>query len=130
MVLTQLTLTFGFAMTSAFLCLLLGAYSGKRYSNATLISIIAIGTIIPLIIHFIYLQFEPSVLVLDWPLDLGTFGPLWNPLTAIWLASLSGGIFGMIAGNYWGQDDISCFRCLLGPFSLIFLLSILIIFLP
>ena len=130
MVLTQTTLTFGLAMTSAIISLVIGAYSGKRFSSAIAISFILIFAILPLAFYFIYLQLVASVSVWDWLVNLGSFTGLWNPGMAIWLASSLGGIFGLIAGNYWGQDDVSCFRCLLGPFILVFLLSIVMIFLP
>ena len=117
-------------MTSGILSLVLGAYGVKLYSKAIFVSIIMFCLVIPLIHYFIFLQVEPFVLVLDWPLNEGSFLSLWNPFSAIWLASLLGGFLGIISGNYWGQGDASCLRCLLAPFILIFLLSIVIVFLP
>ncbi|MFW9909827.1 MAG: hypothetical protein ACFFEF_14765 [Candidatus Thorarchaeota archaeon] len=125
-----MTLTFCLAMTSGVLSLLLGAYGVKLYSRAIFVSIIIFCLILPLIHYFIFLQAEPFVPVLDWPLEAGSFLSLWNPFSAIWLTSILGGFLGIISGNYWGQGDVSCLRCLLVPFILIFLLSIVIIFLP
>ena len=130
MIFSQVTLAFGISMVAGVLSLLLGAFSGKRYSAVTGLSIIIFCTILPIAMYFVYLQIEPSVLIFDWPLDPGSFLYLWNPFSAIWLVSMFSGFLGVMAGNYWGQGDDSCFRCLLGPFILIFVLSIVIIFLP
>jgi hypothetical protein len=130
MVLTQATLAFGISMTASLLALFVAAYGAKQYSKVTFISILMFLFVIPLGMHYLYLQLEPFVLVLDWPLEVGSFLAYWSPTLAIFLASILGGLMGYFAGNYWGQGDSSCFRCQLVPFILIFLLSIVIIFLP
>ena len=130
MVLTQMTLAFTLSMTASMLSLLVAAYGAKLASKVTLISILMFMILIPLGMNYLYLQIEPSVLVLDWPLEVGRFLAFWNPTSAIFLASMLGGFLGYFSGNYWGQGDSSCLRCLMGPFILIFLVSVVMVFLP
>ncbi len=130
MALTQMTLVFSLSMISGILSLLLGAVGRKQFDNKTIISVIVFCAAIPLIMYFVYLNLEVYVVILDWPLESGSFLALWNPLTAILIASWLGGFLGIISGGYWGQEDVSCLQCILGPFIVLFLISIVILFLP
>jgi hypothetical protein len=130
MVLTQMTLALCLSMASGTLSVLLGAFGRKRFSNVTIISILVFCVLLPLITHSCYLGLETYVTVLDWPLEASSFLGLWNPLTAILIASWIGGFLGIVSGKYWEQNDRSCLQCLLGPFIILFLVSIVILFLP
>ncbi len=130
MVLTQFTLALCISLAAAIVSVLIGAVGRRNYSNITIISVIVFCVIVPIALYPMYLVLEIYATVLDWPVEVGSFLGLWTPLTAIMIASWLGGFLGMISGKYWGEDDRSCLQCLLGPFIVLFLISIVILALP
>ena len=130
MVLTQITLALSIALVAAIISLLVGAVGMRKAGNVTIISVIAFLVFVPLATYMLYLNLEIYATVLDWPVELGTFLGLWSPPNAILLASMLSGFLGMIAGKYWAEDDRSCLQCLLVPFILVMILSIVILVLP
>ena len=130
MALTQITIALTLALSGVVLSILIGAIGMRKAGNATIISIIVFGAIIPTAMYLIYLNLEIYATVLDWPINLGSFSSLWSPLTAILLGSWLGGFLGMISGKYWAEDDRSCLQCLLGPFIILIIVSLAILALP
>lgn len=127
MVLTQITLTLCVVLSSIIVSVLIGAIGKRSFGNATGISVIVFLIVVPIAMYAIYLVLEIYVMVLDWPITIGSLLSFWNPFTVILIASWLGGVLGMISGKYWEEGDRSCLQCLLGPFIVIFAISIVIL---
>lgn len=120
----------GLSLAAALISILVGSVGMRNAGKATIVSIIVCFIIIPIVTHMIYLNLEIYATILDWPVDMGSFLRLWQPFSVIVIASIFGGFLGMFAGRYWAEGDRSCLQCLMGPFILVMILSIVILVLP
>lgn len=130
MVFTQITLALCLSLIAVIISILIGAIGMRKAGYATIVSIIVFLVIIPIATYLIYLNLEIYAIILDWPVDAGSFLGLWSPPNVIMIASWLGGFLGMFSGKYWAEDDRSCLQCLLVPFILLIAASIVILALP
>ena len=130
MVLSELVLALLIAISGLILAILVGSLGSKYVGQLTLLSIGLFAVALPIVLSFLYIHLVQYVVIMDWPYAGGRYAII-SPLTAIFVASWSGGVLGLYAGKIWGEErDKSCLQCMLVPFFLIFIGILIIAVLP
>ena len=128
---TQFLLTLVLTLLGLVLSIFAAAYGERREETYLVTSILGSLVVVPIAVVGLYLALLPYVTMMDW-WHIGTFrGLLFDPIIVMVVATWLGWFLGRFAGKYWAEDnDSSCLQCILVPFVLLLVGSIIVTLLP